>query len=147
MMDPALNEFKEEIADISFNTIDIPFVSNTSGSWANSEMVGNVDYWVNHIRSTVNFVDGINTLLIDKNTIFIEVGPGASLTSLLSQFEKGNQKLVSIPTIRHPRERIDDVLYFFNAIAALWSYGGDKLFDNWYEGETRKTDSIAYLSL
>ena len=138
MMDPALNEFKEEIADISFNTIDIPFVSNTSGSWANSEMVGNVDYWVNHIRSTVNFVDGINTLLIDKNTIFIEVGPGASLTSLLSQFEKGNQKLVSIPTIRHPRERIDDVLYFFNAIAALWSYGGDKLFDNWYEGETRK---------
>jgi len=138
MMDPALDEFKNSIADISFNNIDIPFVSNTTGTWANKDTVGNADYWVNHIRSTVNFVDGINTLLEERNTLFVEVGPGVSLTTLLSQFEKDNQKIVSIPTIRHPRKKVDDIEFFFDAISGLWCYGADMLFDNWYDGEKRK---------
>ena len=138
MMDPALDEFREAIADITFNTIEIPFVSNTTGSWANYELVGNADYWVNHIRSSVNFVDGVNTLLEDSNTLFIEVGPGMMLTTLLSQFETEKQKITSIPTIRHPRKKTDDVDFFLNAVSSLWSYGADHLFDRWYEGERRQ---------
>ena len=138
MMEPALDGFKKEIADISFNNIEIPFVSNTTGTWVNKQIVGNTDYWVNHIRSKVNFVDGINTLLEDKNTLFIEVGPGVMLTTLLSQFEKENQKIVSVPTIRHPRKKMDDVEFFFEALSDLWNYGADNLFDNWYMGEKRK---------
>ena len=138
MMDPAQDEFRNEIADISFNNISIPFISNTTGTWVTEQVVGNPDYWVNHIRSTVNFVDGINTLLEEKNITFIEVGPGVSLTTLLSQFEKDNQQILSIPTIRHPRKKVDDVEFFFEAISSLWSYGADNLFDNWYDGEKRK---------
>lgn len=138
MMEPALEEFRKSIADITFNTIDIPFVSNTTGTWVEQEVVGNVDYWVNHIRASVNFVDGINTLLEDKNTLFIEVGPGMMLTTLLSQFETEKQKITSIPTIRHPRKKTDDVEFFLNAVSSLWSYGADNLFDSWYAGEKRK---------
>ncbi len=138
MMEPALENFKQQIADISFNNIKIPFVSNTTGTWITREIAGNADYWVNHIRSTVNFVDGINKILEDQNTVFIEVGPGISLTTLLSQFEKDNQKILSIPTIRHPRKKVDDINFFFDTLTALWNYGADKQFDNWYEGEKRK---------
>lgn len=138
MMDPALNEFRKAITDISFNHIEVPFVSNTSGTWADKNTVGKAEYWVNHIRSTVNFVDGVHTILENRNTLFIEVGPGMSLTTLLSQFEKDNLHIVSVPTIKHPRKRIDDVEYFFEALSSLWSNGADNYFDKWYEGERRK---------
>lgn len=138
MMDPALKEFRKELSTIHFAEISIPFVSNTTGTWADTDTVANAEYWVKHIRSAVNFVDGVNTLLEDNNRMFLEVGPGLSLTTLLAQFEKKGQKIISLPTLRHPRKNVDDVDFFFEALADLWNNGADSIFDNWYIDEERK---------
>ncbi len=137
MMDPVLEEFKRELSDIKFGDINIPFISNTTGNWAQLNQVSDINYWANHIRSTVNFVDGINNIIENKNVIFLEVGPGTSLTTLLSQFDTDTRKNISIPTIRHPKNKTSDVNFFLDAIAKIWVVGGDEYFTDNYKGEKR----------
>ncbi len=137
MMDPVLNEFKNELSNIEFGNINIPFISNITGTWAKKEMVSDINYWAKHIRSTVNFEAGIKEVIENKNVIFLEVGPGTSLTTLLTQFDTDSKKNISIPTIRHPKNKISDTLFFLDAISKIWIYGGEHYFFDNYKDEVR----------
>ncbi len=137
MMDPVLDKFKNELSNIKFGNIQIPFISNTTGTWAHQEIVSNISYWANHIRSTVNFVDGISEVIDNKNVIFLEVGPSTSLTTLLTQFDTDAKKNISIPTIRHPKHIVSDVNFFLDAVAKVWIVGVENCFTNVYKGEVR----------
>jgi FkbH-like protein len=137
MMDPVIENFKQELSDIQFGSIHIPFISNVTGFWADPNTVGNIDYWANHIRSTVNFVDGINELLKNKNTLFIEVGPGTSISTLLSQYSTENKKVISISTMRHPKKECNDLNVFLDALSQIWINGGDAVFTNYYHEDNR----------
>src|SRR5260221_5333557 len=39
------------------------------------------DYWVRHLRQTVHFTAGLNTLLQEPHRALLEVGPGHSLST------------------------------------------------------------------
>ncbi len=137
MMDPVMDEFKSELSNIEFGDINIPFISNTTGTWAKKEMVSDIKYWANHIRSTVNFKDGIKEVIENKNVILIEVGPGTSLTTLLTQFDTDSRKNISIPTIRHPKNKVSDSCFFLDAISKIWINGGEQYFSDYYKDEVR----------
>lgn len=135
MMDPVLEPFKNELAGIRFGNIQTPFISNVTGTIATKDLVGNIEYWANHIRSTVKFHEGISEIIKNKNSIFIEVGPGTSLTSLLSQYQP--HKIISIPTIRHPKKEINDRDYFLTALSQMWVNGADEFLENYYVEDMR----------
>ena len=63
----------------------IPFISNRKGQLISDAQAQDPGYWVDHLRYTVRFADGIATLLEQPGRLLIEVGPGQSLCSFARQ--------------------------------------------------------------
>jgi len=125
MMDPILDEFKALFSTINFAQMDVPFVSNTTGQMADVELVSTADYWANHLRGTVRFAEGMSTLMAAPDVIFIECGPG----NTLSTFARANTDKQAghsiIQTIRHPKKPDNDCRMALSAFGKLWLAGVD----------------------
>ena len=138
MMDGACDEFVRFFGDISFGKPGIPFVSNVSGTWITDAQATSADYWASHIRSTVRFSDNINELLRSIGTpVFVELGPGTTLCTLAGLHTHSQKKVLTIPTIRHGKERMPDDQVFIRALGDLWVHGVSIDFDRMYPGEKR----------
>ena len=120
MMDPILKEFSDFLERVTFNTPTIPFVSNVTGGWINSEQAQSPQYWADHIRNTVRFSDNIATLCENENHIFLECGPGQTLTSFVRQHPQRNKTQAVIASTRHPKEEESDNRIINKALGALW---------------------------
>lgn len=137
MMEPAMEPFKQVFSTVIPGESKIPFISNVTGTWITKAEASSPDYWASHIRSMVDFKSGVEELLKESNNLFIEIGPGNSLTSLLSQFSS-EKKIVSIPTLRHPKKEEDDCSFFLKSVAQIWINGGKINWDTFHQNESRK---------
>ena len=136
-MEPALEPFTEILKTLELNPPEIPFISNVSGTWITPEQACDPAYWASHIRSTVLFSRGVSEIFqSEKEAAFIEIGPGNSLSMLLSQFDVSNA-FKAIPTIRHPRQQENDTDVFFKAVSDFWACGGNISWSDIYDGESR----------
>lgn len=123
MLEPFLEEFKTGVSKIKLKHPEIPFVSNLSGNWINNEEAINPQYWVDQLRSTVRFSDGLSKILNESNAVFLETGPGNTLSSLVrSHHEKTNSHSV-VSSLRHPQEVVSDYEYFLRSLGRLWLSG------------------------
>ncbi|WP_329101680.1 SDR family NAD(P)-dependent oxidoreductase [Micromonospora sp. NBC_01699] len=85
LMDPMLAEFAEVARTLTFTAPVIPIVSNLSGAVATAEELCSADYWVRHVREAVRFADGVDALRELGVSRFVEIGPDAVLTGLVSR--------------------------------------------------------------
>ncbi|HLP58804.1 MAG TPA: beta-ketoacyl synthase N-terminal-like domain-containing protein, partial [Candidatus Deferrimicrobium sp.] len=81
MMEPMLASFREKVKDITLKPPISPYISNTTGYWITVEQAINPQYWVNHVRETVYFNEGLTELLKDANAVLVEIGPGNVLST------------------------------------------------------------------
>lgn len=79
LMEPMLDAFRREASMITYRAPHLPVISNVTGR----ELAGvpEADYWCEHIRSTVRFADGVQSLNALGHDLFLEIGPGAGLVS------------------------------------------------------------------
>ncbi|MDT0493304.1 SDR family NAD(P)-dependent oxidoreductase [Streptomyces griseus] len=82
LMEPMLTEFREVAARIVPGEATVPVISDLTGEPATAEQLGSPDYWVEHVRGTVRFQDGVRHLECDGVTAFLELGPDGALTAL-----------------------------------------------------------------
>ncbi|MBM7769839.1 acyl transferase domain-containing protein/D-arabinose 1-dehydrogenase-like Zn-dependent alcohol dehydrogenase/acyl carrier protein [Actinokineospora baliensis] len=75
LMDPMLDDFREVVAELSFNDPTIPLVSTAPGDPATAE------YWVRQVRETVRFADAVKGLAAKGVTRFVEIGPDGVLSA------------------------------------------------------------------
>ncbi|MGW7759025.1 SDR family NAD(P)-dependent oxidoreductase, partial [Streptomyces violaceusniger] len=80
-MDGMLAEFGEVLRGVEFRAPSVPVVSNVSGVVAGEELCS-PEYWVRHVRETVRFADGLDTLRGLGVASFLELGPDGTLTAL-----------------------------------------------------------------
>lgn len=137
MMEPVLDPFRKVLETVKFSESRIPVVSNKSGGWAGKGELSAAGYWTDQIVSTVNFVDGIQELMDKGNTCLIEVGPGNTLATLLSQFDSAGKKISISSTLRHPRKKQNDVSVFLNAVSSAWISGVNIDWKSFYRTEKR----------
>jgi acyl transferase domain-containing protein/thioesterase domain-containing protein/acyl carrier protein len=123
LLDPFLDEFRQELAGVTFSPPAMPYVSNVTGTWVKAEDACSPDYWVRHLRHTVRFADGMATLLADSNRVCIEVGPGTTLTSLARQ--QAAAPVAAIPSLPHPNDPVDSRLFIRAALGRAWAAGVD----------------------
>jgi len=122
MIDPILAAFTEQVARVKLSPPQLPYLSNVSGSWITAAEATSPRYWARHLRQTVRWADGLQTLMQQPNRIFLEVGPGQTLSTLTRQAEKATESLI-LGSLRHPRTERSDVEIILNTLGRLWLAG------------------------
>ncbi len=141
MLDAILPRFRSFLQTITLRTPLIPIVSNRSGNWLTAAEATDPDYWVNHLRSTVLFSAGASVLAQTPNRIYIDVGPGKTLSSLLKQ-QGGIEPNRVINSLPHVEDTFDDNLHVLGAIGRAWATGLPVSIDRLWEGKSPRRVTI-----
>lgn len=123
-MDSIELPFKDLLSKIQLNPPTIPIVSNVTGSWLSAHEAMDPNYWYQHLRKTVQFKKSLELLIKDKHSIFLEVGPGPILTTLLRATAKEHGKNVNATHILPNHHRLNtDSVQLYDAVGYLWQKG------------------------
>jgi len=122
LLDGVLERFRDYLKSISLTEPTLPIISNRTGEWLQPEQATSPDYWVEHLRNSVLFAKGIDTLLESPDRVFLEVGPGHTLGSLARQNPQAPTQRI-FAALRHPDDPVSDQLYFRTILGRLWAVG------------------------
>jgi acyl transferase domain-containing protein len=158
MMDLVLEEYQWEVSRVKLNKPQVPYISNVTGDWITTEDARDPQYWARHMRETVRFANGLEILFKEKGAMFIEVGPGTTLSTFARQHvlqyssQDNHPGHPVINLLSHPNENVSDLRYLLDKVGKMWFYG--KAIDWWafYSQEKRSRiplpaypfDSIPY---
>ncbi|HET9228459.1 MAG TPA: acyltransferase domain-containing protein, partial [Thermoanaerobaculia bacterium] len=134
MMDPAVAPFTEIARKVKMQAPRIPFVSNVTGAWITADDLADPGYWARHMRSTVRFAEGIGEMLREPDRVFLEVGPGATLGTLVKQHPDATANRIAIPTLREGVD-LEAVL---EAVGRLWIAGVEIDWPRFHNHEKRR---------
>ena len=134
MMQPAADAFFDYLNQITLHPPLIPFISNVSGTWISADQATDARYWANHLRNAVLFERGLHTLLQDASRVFVEVGPGRTLTSFLRMHSSRTKTHAAITSMRHPKDTESDQSVVLHALGNLWLNGVNPNWDALDEG-------------
>jgi acyl transferase domain-containing protein len=123
MLEPALARFGAFLRTMRLSAPTIPIISNRTGKLLKPEEARSPEYWVEHLRHTVLFGDGIGTLLEQAGRVFLEVGPGRALSSLARSHPAIAQGQAFIGSLPHPDDDTPDDETFLAAYGRLWAAG------------------------
>ncbi|MEH2186412.1 MAG: beta-ketoacyl synthase N-terminal-like domain-containing protein [Nostoc sp.] len=137
MMSPILEEFVQLLKTVQLNPPRIGFISNVTGSWITDVQATNPNYWSQHLRQTVRFSDGISQLLEQFAGVFLEVGPGRTLSTFTTQHLDINSKQHVLTSLPHVKEQQLDVSFLLQTLGRLWLFGVDIDWSGFYTHEQR----------
>lgn len=98
LMEPMLAEFEATVRSIGLHSPTRRIVTNRDGSVAGAG-IAEPSHWVNHVRDTVDFAAGVETLTSLACNIFVEAGPSPSL-SAMAAFGITDPLAVWVPSLR-----------------------------------------------
>jgi len=96
-------------------------MSNVTGEMITDEQAIDPQYWVNHLRGTVNFSQGIENVSAER-PLFLEVGPGRALAAMV-KLHDGVEAIDVFNSIRHEKVQSNDVGFLYKTVAKLWQAG------------------------
>ncbi len=119
LMTPILAQFRQLFEGIELNVPTIDFVSCLTGERV-SEVLTTADYWVDHVRQSVLFADGIDQALAEGVTCLLEIGPAAVLSKMARPWLKQFDKLRALSSMAKDSEQ---QRYLLETLAALYQRG------------------------
>jgi acyl transferase domain-containing protein len=137
MMQPILEPFELVLQRIQRRPPQIPFISNLTGTWITADEATNPRYWTQHLRQTVQFSSGLLELQ-ESNSIFLEVGPGRSLSTLVKQQVAPDANHLIFNSLRHPCEQQSDLAGLLKTLGQLWMAGVTPDWSGFYTHERRQ---------
>ena len=142
LLEPILDEFGAYLRSIRLAKPKIPWVSNRTGTWITDAQATDPQYWVDHLRNAVRFADGVATLAAEPGRVFLEVGPGRTLSSLAKANRAVRPTQAAIPLLRHPDDTVPDEAFLLTAIGRLWAAGGALDVQQLFGDERRQRVSL-----
>lgn len=122
-VEPVLEDFRKVVSEVHLQVPELPYLSNLTGRWISGTEITDPEYWVNHLRNTVRFSDGAAELLKDPELILLEVGPGTTLSKLISQHSARPPQLSVISSLPPAGEPQPDMQYMLGGLGRLWMEG------------------------
>ncbi|WP_216897305.1 type I polyketide synthase [Nocardia alni] len=96
LMDPMLEEFARVCDSVEYHEPTVPIVSNLTGALADPARLRDPRYWVEQVRNPVRFFDGLRALRAEHGVgVFVECGPGSTLTALAREAFGADQVAVT----------------------------------------------------
>ena len=139
MMEPLLERFEAGVSQFRLNPPRIPYISTVTGDWINAADAVSPAYWCRQLRHTVFFARGIQRLLSEGDTVFLETGPGRDVSAMVKRAiddnpdNHDNQLFKVVPLVRNhsqvksagPEDHHSraDSRFLLNKIGVLWMYG------------------------
>ncbi|MEV7922267.1 type I polyketide synthase, partial [Streptomyces griseoviridis] len=140
LMEPMLDAFREVAEGLTYAEPRIPVVSNVTGALAAPGQLTTPAYWVEHVRGTVRFADGVRALADAGADAFLEVGPHGVLTGMAARVL--DDGAVSVPALRKDRGEETALL---TALARLHTAGVPVDWAAWFTGTgARRTELPTY---
>ena len=137
MMEPILVPFRQVLSRVRLREPELPYVSNVTGDWITPELASSADYWVDHLRSTVRFADGLQQILKEPDCVLLEVGPGQTLTNLARQCG-GSGAHQTIASTHDSDNQECDLRSAITAAGELWLAGVEIDWAAFYAHERRR---------
>ncbi|WP_374938981.1 beta-ketoacyl reductase, partial [Parabacteroides merdae] len=141
MMEPILDEFKETVRNISLHEPQILYISNVTGKYITAEEVKNPEYWASHLRNTVRYSDGFTELLNQEDRIYLEVGPGSTLSILGMQNSLG-KNIPFVQFLSDGKVKQDAQESVLEGLGQLWINGKDIDWEKLHTDEKRRRVSL-----
>ncbi|HKH46386.1 MAG TPA: condensation domain-containing protein, partial [Thermoanaerobaculia bacterium] len=104
----------------------IPYLSNLTGTWITASQATDPDYWAAQLCRPVQFASGVAELWREPGRVLLEIGPGASLSSLALQQAAGSAAAadpVAVSSLPGAYERQPDCAHLLGTVAKLWLSG------------------------
>jgi phthiocerol/phenolphthiocerol synthesis type-I polyketide synthase E len=129
VVDSVLPDFRTVMSKATLHPPRIPLVSNVTARELANDEATSLEYWVNHLRQTVRFGDGLAQAVQNGATVLLEVGPGRTLTRLaqaaLPTTAAASSLVRVIASQYHPHEQTDQRFALLEAATKLWTSGID----------------------
>ena len=137
MMEPAVAEFKQAVAQTPMAAPQLPIISTVTGTLLSATMATDHAYWAGQLRAPVQFAAALDTLLAESNPLLLEVGPGSVATALAKQHGAGRPlpALASQPLPQNGRTEYQALL---NTLGQLWLRGIEPDWRAFYAGQARQ---------
>ncbi|MFJ3780100.1 type I polyketide synthase [Streptomyces sp. NPDC090075] len=103
LMEPAMPEFREVAARVTYHEPRVPLVSALTGRLVGPGEVTAPEYWVRHLREPVRFLDAVRAAEADGARVFLELGPDGVLASMAADCLADRAAAVLAPTLRKDR--------------------------------------------
>lgn len=126
MLEPVLDDFEASVRQVKLSAPQIPVISSMTGELVSDELVNPI-YWRKHLRNTVRFGDGVQTLSEQGVGILVEIGPKPTLLGMAGEIISGKDT----PTTPQPttcylpslREGQSDGQQMLESLGALYTQG------------------------
>ena len=137
MMERILAPFAALVQRIKRRPPQIPFVSNVTGTWITDAQADDPAYWATHLRQIVRFADGL-TELFKTDRVFLEVGPGQTLSGLARQHSMRKATTPIIASLACAKGESPELESLLSALGQLWISGVSPTWERFYSGEKRR---------
>lgn len=127
---------------VAVGRVRIPYISNLTGRWIDQEQLADPAYWGRQMRETVRFSAGVAQALETPGRLFLEVGPGRSLSTLVSRHVGPRGAAAVLSSLRHPQEQDSDTRTVMTALGRVWLSGANVDWTAFYEEEDRRRVSL-----
>jgi acyl transferase domain-containing protein len=137
---PVMKHFVDYVGSLKLLEPQIPLLSNVTGDWILGSEARNPHYWGNHLIGTVRFADAFKVINVKhENRIFLEIGPGATLTSFCNSMKDvvSNKNFWSWSTIPAHYEAKSSQQTLLEVAGRLWIAGVNMNWINFYASEDR----------
>lgn len=138
MMEPAITPFATAIEEIELKAPQIPICSTVRKTWLTDTEATDPAYWAAHLRETVHFAGAVSELAHESNDVFIEVGPGQTLSTLTRQHPAKTDDHDVLSSMPHVQQEISSYQYALETLGKLWQAGVNVDWQQCYRGEKRK---------
>ena len=141
LMEPMLDEFRRVLSIVKYHPPRIPIISNLTGAPATGDDLLTAEYWVRHVRETVQFADGVRALSAVGVRTVLELGPDAVLSAMARESVDGTE-IWFVPMVRRDRPEPETVL---TAVATAYVRGTAVDWMTWFAGSgARRVDLPTY---
>lgn len=121
LMDPILGELATALAGLTPRKAAVPVYSTVTGEKMHSATFAEPDYWCKNVRDSVLFAKAVDTLIVDRYRVFLELGPHPVLLgNIRESFVRHSVSGAAIQTLHRDQDDEQSVL---QAIADLYAVG------------------------
>ncbi|GAB6040374.1 type I polyketide synthase [Endothiovibrio diazotrophicus] len=124
MMEPMIEAFVRRLEGVEWREPSIPILSNVTGAVAAPGELAQSAYWCDHLRKPVRFHQSLKTLeQLHGNGIWLEVGPGRTLTGMAGMIQRAAPASANIPTLPPAQSRVAADAFLLGGLGDLWAHG------------------------